>query len=63
MDLRWCLESEIYQGANGQRRLLPHRFAQRHPLWLLTTTLLAENWGSRTGTLPNGAPIGGIFRT
>ena len=23
--------------------------------------ILAENWDSRTGTLPNGAPIGGIF--
>src|SRR6266480_238816 len=22
---------------------------------------LTENWGSRTGTLPNGAPIGGLF--
>ena len=23
--------------------------------------ILAENWSSRTGTLPNGAPIGGLF--
>ena len=63
MDLWWRLESEIYQGANGQRRLLPHRFAQRHPRWSLTTThgIVAKNWGSRTGTLPNGAPIGGLF--
>ena len=30
---------------------------------VLTTIrdILAENWASRTGTLPNGAPIGGLF--
>ena len=62
MDLWWRLEPEIYQGTHAKRRLLPHRFAQRHPRWFATSdNILANNWDSRTGTLPNGAPIGGIF--